>query len=93
MGGGEQSMGCGRKEQQIMLAKIQKKREEMLLVGKKYGLCAKETVTCSRELDQLLNEYYHRFQSGSSVQKAKHPRKTSFVLLSKPHHASKIRLS
>lgn len=83
-------MGHGRKEQQILLAKIQEKREEMLLIGKKYGLCAKETVTCSSELDQLLNEYYRRFQSGSSVQKAKHPRKTSFVLLSKPYHSRTI---
>ncbi|MFS0646903.1 Spo0E family sporulation regulatory protein-aspartic acid phosphatase [Siminovitchia sp. 179-K 8D1 HS] len=93
IGGGEQTMGYGRKEQQILLAKIQEKRKEMLFIGNQYGLTAEETVTCSQELDQLLNEYHQRFQAGKASQNAGHARKKSFVLFSKSFHPSHIRSS
>lgn len=51
------------------LLKIQKKREEMCMFGKKYGLNANETINCSRELDKLLNEYYHLFQAKATYEK------------------------
>lgn len=93
IGGGERTMGYCRKEQQILMAKIQEKREEMFFNGNKYGLTAEETVTCSRELDQLLNEYYRHFQAGAASQKAGHARKKSFVLFPKPFRPSHIRTS
>ncbi|MED1472114.1 aspartyl-phosphate phosphatase Spo0E family protein [Bacillus salipaludis] len=38
---------------------ISKKREEMIKVGMDKGLVCQETIKCSQELDQLLNEYNH----------------------------------
>lgn len=34
---------------------IEKKREEMKYFAKRYGMTSKETVSCSQELDKLLN--------------------------------------
>lgn len=93
IGGGERTMGYDRMEKQILLAKIQEKREEMFFIGNKHGLNAEETVTCSRELDQLLNEYYRNFQTGTASKKAGHARKKSFVLFSKPFRQNHIRSS
>ncbi|WP_082820508.1 aspartyl-phosphate phosphatase Spo0E family protein [Fictibacillus phosphorivorans] len=39
----------------MLLQLIEEKREVLLCLGKTYGLSAQETVTCSQELDQLLN--------------------------------------
>lgn len=36
---------------------ISAKQEQMLNIGKQYGLCHHETVKCSQELDVLLNLY------------------------------------
>jgi len=82
-----------RTDQNVFLAKIQKKREEMFIYGKKYGLCASETITCSRELDHLLNEYYRMFQSNSSAKTPGHSRKQSFVLFSKPFPPKQLQSS
>lgn len=41
--------------------KIQKKREEMIALGKKYGLNHQTTIMCSQQLDQLMNEYERLF--------------------------------
>ncbi|WP_035424058.1 aspartyl-phosphate phosphatase Spo0E family protein [Bacillus sp. UNC438CL73TsuS30] len=38
---------------------ISKKREEMIQVGMDKGLVCHETIKCSQELDQLLNDYNH----------------------------------
>ncbi len=35
---------------------FEEKREVLLCLGKTFGLTAKETVICSQELDQLLNQ-------------------------------------
>lgn len=80
-------------EHNVFLAKIQEKREEMFSYGKRYGLGAIETITCSRELDQLLNEYYRLYQSQSAAESASHPRKHSFVLFAKPLPPRKIQTS
>ncbi|HZG73420.1 MAG TPA: aspartyl-phosphate phosphatase Spo0E family protein [Chondromyces sp.] len=39
--------------------KIRLKREEMIQCGLLFGLSARETVSCSQELDCLLNEFHH----------------------------------
>ncbi|MGW8903918.1 aspartyl-phosphate phosphatase Spo0E family protein, partial [Heyndrickxia sporothermodurans] len=43
------------------LKQIQVKREEMIQLGKRYGLTNDKTIFCSQELDELLNEY-QKFQ-------------------------------
>lgn len=40
-----------------LLHLIETKREELIDVAKKYGFSAHATITCSQELDQLLNKY------------------------------------
>ncbi|WP_044337603.1 aspartyl-phosphate phosphatase Spo0E family protein [Rossellomorea aquimaris] len=40
-----------------LLLRINQKRSEMISLGENLGLCAAETVRCSQELDQLLNDY------------------------------------
>ncbi|WP_064092337.1 aspartyl-phosphate phosphatase Spo0E family protein [Rossellomorea aquimaris] len=40
-----------------LLKKINHKRTEMISLGETIGLSAKETIECSQQLDQLLNEY------------------------------------
>ncbi|AIM15009.1 aspartyl-phosphate phosphatase Spo0E family protein [Neobacillus sedimentimangrovi] len=37
---------------------IRKKREEMVSIGMVKGLQSKETIICSQELDNLMNEYH-----------------------------------
>ncbi len=92
-GGGKQYMCNSSKDQSSFLAKIQRKREEMFILGEKYGLGADETITCSRELDQLLNDYYHIYQSTSSAKTTNQSRKQSFVLFSKPYPARHVQSS
>jgi hypothetical protein len=36
---------------------IKEKREEMISVGMEKGLLSEETIFCSQELDELINEY------------------------------------
>ncbi|WP_175988599.1 aspartyl-phosphate phosphatase Spo0E family protein [Bacillus sp. Marseille-Q1617] len=40
-----------------LLVKINQKRAEMISLGGRLGLGAKETIDCSQQLDQLLNQY------------------------------------
>ncbi len=40
-----------------LLVKINRKRSEMIFLGEKLGLTAAETISCSQQLDRLLNEY------------------------------------
>jgi hypothetical protein len=40
-----------------LLVKINQKRAEMISLGETLGLGAKETIECSQQLDQLLNQY------------------------------------
>lgn len=61
-------------KQTLFLREIQKKREEMCLFGKKYGLNAVETIACSQELDSLLNEYYQLFQASKYNKSSNFPR-------------------
>ncbi|PFA69364.1 hypothetical protein CN378_04055 [Bacillus sp. AFS015802] len=44
-------------KQKWLLLKISHKRSEMISLGEKLGLCAQETIKCSQQLDQLLNDY------------------------------------
>jgi Spo0E like sporulation regulatory protein len=37
--------------------RINQKRTEMISLGESLGLCAEETIKCSQQLDQLLNDY------------------------------------
>lgn len=92
-GGGKQYMCYSSKNQSSFLAKIQQKREEMFVLGEKYGLGADETITCSHELDQLLNDYYHIYQSTSSAKTSNQSRKQSFVIFSKPYPARRVQTS
>ncbi|MED3646006.1 aspartyl-phosphate phosphatase Spo0E family protein [Halalkalibacterium halodurans] len=39
----------------MVVKQIEKKREQMLNLAAKYGLTAEITVSCSQELDRLLN--------------------------------------
>jgi hypothetical protein len=50
-------------EEQLVEA-INKKRDEMIKIGMSKGLHSEETISCSQELDNLLNEY-NRFMSES----------------------------
>lgn len=68
-------MYSSKKEQNLFLMQIQRKREAMCLLGKIHGLNAVETIKCSQELDSLLNEYYRLFQATNS-KSTKFPRKT-----------------
>lgn len=81
------------KDQRLFLTKIQRKREEMFFLGEKYGLGADVTIDCSRELDQLLNDYYHTYQSSSSAKTTSQTRKQSFVFFSKPFPARHVQSS
>ncbi|MGO4888316.1 Spo0E family sporulation regulatory protein-aspartic acid phosphatase [Anaerobacillus sp. MEB173] len=49
-------IGCA-KEQQL-LRKIETKRRELVLTANMKGFTSEETVTRSKELDKLLNQYY-----------------------------------
>jgi Spo0E like sporulation regulatory protein len=40
-----------------LLVKINQKRAEMISLGENIGLGAKETIECSQQLDELLNQY------------------------------------
>ncbi|MCA1029421.1 aspartyl-phosphate phosphatase Spo0E family protein [Bacillus timonensis] len=41
----------------LLLQQIDEKREEMIQIGMKTGYTSDKTVSCSQELDQLLNQY------------------------------------
>jgi len=62
------------------LNQIQKKREEMIDLGKCYGLTDKKTVACSQQLDELLNEYHYFFQEGIDQNKASIVKEMSFIV-------------
>ncbi|VEF48597.1 Sporulation stage 0, Spo0E-like regulatory phosphatase [Bacillus freudenreichii] len=79
-------------DQVSFLAKIQRKREEMFILGEKHGLVAKETIACSHELDQLLNDYYHIYQSNTSAKTNNQSRK-QYVLFSKPFPTRQVQSS
>ncbi|XXM73308.1 aspartyl-phosphate phosphatase Spo0E family protein [Lysinibacillus sphaericus] len=40
-----------------LLVKINQKRAEMISLGENMGLGAQETIECSQQLDDLLNQY------------------------------------
>jgi stage 0 sporulation regulatory protein len=44
-------------QKKVFQLKIHQKRKEMIDIGSKYGLNHQQTLTCSQQLDQLLNEY------------------------------------
>ncbi|WP_201715193.1 aspartyl-phosphate phosphatase Spo0E family protein [Rossellomorea arthrocnemi] len=44
-------------KQKWLLMRINQKRTEMISLGESLGLCAEETIKCSQQLDQLLNDY------------------------------------
>ncbi|MDX8342869.1 aspartyl-phosphate phosphatase Spo0E family protein [Rossellomorea sp. YZS02] len=44
-------------KQKWLLMRISQKRSEMISLGGSLGLCAEETIKCSQQLDQLLNDY------------------------------------
>lgn len=74
-------MSAHDREKYIYWMKIQRKREEMMSLGKKYGLASKHTVKCSQELDRLLNEYYYQFQDSRSPLARRIRKGSSFVAL------------
>ncbi|CAM4050407.1 aspartyl-phosphate phosphatase Spo0E family protein [Lederbergia lenta] len=76
------------KEQKHTLMLIQKKREEMCLYGKKYGLCATETINSSQDLDELLNEYYRLYQSQEDIKNNYTPHKISWIIYQKQEQYS-----
>ncbi|MGV3464532.1 MAG: aspartyl-phosphate phosphatase Spo0E family protein [Heyndrickxia sp.] len=68
------------------LNQIQQKREEMIDLGKSYGLTDKKTVACSQQLDELLNEYHYLFQEANDQDKANIVKEMSFILYCKKGH-------
>ncbi|BBW97188.1 Spo0E family sporulation regulatory protein-aspartic acid phosphatase [Geobacillus icigianus] len=50
----------------MVLLLIEEKRQQMIELALTYGLTAKETIECSQQLDQLINEYLR--QTGESKQ-------------------------
>lgn len=52
---------CFRNDKEVLMKKIQQKREEMIKLASLMGLAAKETIQCSQELDQLLNCYQQKY--------------------------------
>ncbi|WP_240794215.1 aspartyl-phosphate phosphatase Spo0E family protein [Bacillus sp. BHET2] len=44
-------------KQKWLSMRINQKRSEMISLGESLGLCAAETIKCSQQLDQLLNDY------------------------------------
>lgn len=69
------------------LYQIQKKREEMIDLGKCYGLTDKKTVACSQQLDELLNEYHYLFQDGNDQGNGSMVKEMSFILYYKSGQA------
>lgn len=51
---------------EMVLLLIEEKRQQMIELALTYGLTAKETIECSQQLDQLINEYLR--QTGESKQ-------------------------
>ncbi|HEY4552300.1 MAG TPA: aspartyl-phosphate phosphatase Spo0E family protein [Bacillaceae bacterium] len=80
-------------KQQKYLERIQQKREEMFLLGETYGLCAYETVACSRELDQMLNEYYWKFQTQRGKDELSLSKKLTMILFPKEMLPSNVQSS
>lgn len=76
------------REQMQTLMRIQKKREEMCLYGKKYGLCAVETINSSQDLDKLLNEYYRLYQNQEDTKNNYTPHKISWIIYQKKEQYS-----
>ncbi|WP_349305551.1 aspartyl-phosphate phosphatase Spo0E family protein [Bacillus sp. FJAT-49736] len=65
------------------LYQIQKKREEMIDLGKCYGLTDKKTVACSQQLDELLNKYQYLMQEGNNQGSNGIVKEMSFILYCK----------
>lgn len=42
---------------EMVLLQIEEKRQQMIELALTYGFTAKETIECSQELDQLINQY------------------------------------
>lgn len=61
---------------------ISMKREEMIRIGMEKGLLSEETIICSQELDQLLNDY-SRVEVESKQTNALHEYYEFLVLLQK----------
>ena len=59
---GECKVYSDTKNRKRFLKEIQQKRDQMIYLGKRYGLTNEKTITCSQELDELLNEYHYLFQ-------------------------------
>ena len=51
---------------------ISKKRAEMVKIGVEKGLHSEETITCSQELDKLLNSYHNLISKPDCTKSAKH---------------------
>lgn len=66
--------------QKKYLRKIQLKREEMINLGKRFGLTSEKTIICSQQLDDLLNEYHHRFQVETLKGKPSIVKEISFII-------------
>ncbi|MFB7303508.1 Spo0E family sporulation regulatory protein-aspartic acid phosphatase [Heyndrickxia sporothermodurans] len=71
------------------LKQIQVKREEMIQLGKRYGLTNDKTIFCSQELDELLNEYQKFQQSKDRSMKPVVIREASFIIYKKKKLSNK----
>lgn len=65
------------------LNQIQRKREEMIELGKCLGLTDKKTIACSQQLDELLNKYHYLFQEGNADNNPIIVKEMSFILYCK----------
>jgi len=71
-------------EENKYLLRIQKKRQEMMKLGKELGLIHEKTVQCSQQLDALMNEYEaYRKQHSTLSSEMVIIREMSFILYEK----------
>lgn len=50
-------LSCEKKSSSALWRAIKQKKSEMIALGEQYGLQDQRTITCSQELDSLLNEH------------------------------------
>jgi len=50
-----------------LIQQMEVKRKEMIRSASIYGFTSSETVTCSQELDRLINTYQFLFSEGGKV--------------------------
>ncbi|TLS37722.1 aspartyl-phosphate phosphatase Spo0E family protein [Pseudalkalibacillus caeni] len=53
----------------MLMLMIEEKRKQMIELGKKHGLSSAKTITCSQELDRLIEKYQITNQQQYTMEK------------------------